>query len=107
MKRKINVTLTIIAMFAVVASTIGVTIVSYNLFENQVRNDLKITAELLDDTGIFDRAYSGRNEGASVNENYFKHLANEKLRITAIVLNSERLCERAQGRVSEPRTLSK
>ena len=65
MKRKINVTLTIIAMFAVVASTIGVTIVSYNLIENQVKNDLKVTAELLDDTGVFDSAYrSGRRERA-------------------------------------------
>ena len=84
MKRKINVTLTIIAMFAVVASTIGVTIVSYNLIENQVKNDLKVTAELLDDTGVFDSAYrSGRRE-IDVQEEHFSYLKNEKLRITWI-----------------------
>ncbi|MDO4393446.1 MAG: ATP-binding protein [Bacillota bacterium] len=84
MKRKINVTLTIIAMFAVVTSTIAIIIVSYNLFENQVRNDVRVSAELLDDTGVFDRAYSSRNRKITVKDKYFKHLTNERLRITWI-----------------------
>lgn len=76
MKRKINITLSLIALFAVLASTIGITLISYNLFESQVTNDLRIDAELLKDSGIFD------NKRSEIQPKQFRQITSEKLRIT-------------------------
>lgn len=76
MKRKINVTLSIIALFAVLVSMVGATSVSYNLFDKQVKKDLRIDAELLRDSGIFD---SGSE---SIGSGQFSRITGEKLRIT-------------------------
>lgn len=78
MKRKINLTLSLIALFAVIASTIGVTLVSYNLFEKQVRSDLRIDAELLKDSEIFDE------KNRIIDDDQFELVTSEKLRITWI-----------------------
>ena len=76
MKRKINITLSLIALFAVLASTIGVTFISYNLFEKQVTNDLRIDAELLKDSGILE------NKQRDIPSDQFKEITSERLRIT-------------------------
>lgn len=52
MKQKINLRLAIVAVIAVIATTVGVTFVYYNLFQTRVRNDLHTTAGLLADTGL-------------------------------------------------------
>lgn len=52
MKQKINVRLIWIAVIAVLVSTISITIIYYGLFKKQVRNDLRLQAELLRDSGI-------------------------------------------------------
>ena len=54
MKRKINTRLVLIAILAVLASTISTTIVYYNLFQRQIRSDLSVSAKLLKDTHYFE-----------------------------------------------------
>lgn len=54
MKKKINVSLASIAIIAVVVTLIGITIVYYNLYKQQVKGSLVINAKLLKDTGYFE-----------------------------------------------------
>ena len=54
MKKKINLQLVRIAILAVVATVIGITTVYYGMFQRQVRNDLKISANLLKDIHYFE-----------------------------------------------------
>ena len=54
MKNKINIRLVGIAILAIIATVIGITIVYYGLFQRQVRNDLAISAKLLKDTHYFE-----------------------------------------------------
>lgn len=72
MKKKINVRLIWIAILAVLAATVSITIIYYGLFKKQVRNDLRLQAELLRDTGVLQ---STEQE---------LHLDNDELRITWI-----------------------
>lgn len=53
MKKKINSRLIAIAILAVIATAIGITLLYYSLFQRQVQSDLRISAEALRDTGIF------------------------------------------------------
>ena len=53
MKKKINMSLVIIAVLAIAATVIGITIIYYNLFQKQVRADLRVSAKLLKDTHYF------------------------------------------------------
>ncbi len=80
MKQKINLRLALIAIIAVVASTIGVTAVYYNLFLQQVRSDLRINAELLRDSRIFDTVDSDGTDQADTS--LLGELENDDLRIT-------------------------
>ena len=57
MKQKINIRLAIIAVLAVVATTVGTTTIYYNLFKRQVRNDLRIEAELIRSMGLLQQIY--------------------------------------------------
>lgn len=54
MKRKINVRLVLIAILAIVATTISITVAYYSLFQKQIRKDLSISAKLLKDTHYFE-----------------------------------------------------
>lgn len=54
MKSKINVRLVGIAILAIIATVVGLTIVYYNLFQSQVRSDLAVSAKLLKDTHYFE-----------------------------------------------------
>lgn len=54
MKKKINLRLLGIAILAIIATVIGITIVYYSLFQRQVRRDLAISAKLLKDTHFFE-----------------------------------------------------
>ncbi len=54
MKSKINKRLVGIAILAVVATVIGITIIYYSLLEKQVRADLSVSAKLLKDTHYFE-----------------------------------------------------
>lgn len=56
MKNKINVRLVGIAILAIIATVIGITITYYSLFQKQVRADLVISAKLLKDTRYFESA---------------------------------------------------
>lgn len=60
MKQKINLRLFLIALIAVVVSTVAITFVYYDLFSRQVRADLKLHAELLNDTEIFQSMYDAK-----------------------------------------------
>ena len=77
MKQKINRRLFLIALIAVVASTIAITFVYYELFSRQVRQDLKIHAELLEAAGIFENSTVNSDELVKLNR-----LKNKNLRIT-------------------------
>ena len=54
MKKKINVRLILIAVIAVLSTAVSVTMVYYTIFEGQVRKDLRVNAQMLADTGVFD-----------------------------------------------------
>ncbi len=54
MKSKINKRLVGIAILAVVATVIGITIIYYSLLEKQIRADLSVSAKLLKDTHYFE-----------------------------------------------------
>ncbi|MCR5102300.1 MAG: two-component sensor histidine kinase [Butyrivibrio sp.] len=54
MKKEINIRLVGIVVLAILATVIGITIIYYNLFQRQVRNDLAISAKLLKDTNYFE-----------------------------------------------------
>ena len=77
MKQKINLRLFLIALIAVVASTVAITFVYYELFSRQVRQDLKIHAELLGDAGIFETSSIDSDEFGKLSR-----LKNNNLRIT-------------------------
>ncbi len=82
MKQKINLRLSFIALVAIIATTIGVTLVYYGLFQRQVRDDLKQCAWLLVETEVFQNAYE---EGVSSSAaQALSHLESDNLRITWI-----------------------
>ena len=56
--------LSLIALIAIITTTVGITSVYYNLFQRQVRNDLKQNAVLLVETELFQNAYSFGKESA-------------------------------------------
>ena len=85
MKQKINLRLSLIALFAVIATTVGITLVYYNLFQTQVKNDLRTNAQLLADTELFPKLYSEANgEAEKIDRNALVELDAENLRITWI-----------------------
>lgn len=54
MKRKINTRLVLIAIIAVVATMVSITIAYYGMFQRQIRSDLEVSAKLLKDTHYFE-----------------------------------------------------
>ncbi len=58
MKKKINIRLSLIALIAIITTAVGITMVYYNLFQRQVRNDLKQNAVLLVETDLVQNAYT-------------------------------------------------
>lgn len=54
MKRKINTRLVLIAIIAVVATMVSITIAYYGMFQRQIRSDLEVSAKLLKDTYYFE-----------------------------------------------------
>lgn len=80
MKQKINLRLGLIAFIAVITTTIGVTLVYYNLFQSQVRDDLKQNARLLVETEVFQNAY----QAGKVDASDLDHFHPGRLRITWI-----------------------
>ena len=54
MKSKINVRLVGIAILAILATVLGITIIYYSLFQRRVRDDLSVSAKLLRDTHYFE-----------------------------------------------------
>lgn len=66
-----------ISIIAIIASVVCITIVYYNLFENQIKNDLKISAQLLRDTRYFE---SVDIDASDININ----TDNDQLRVTWI-----------------------
>jgi len=67
MKQKINIRLGFIALVAILTTTVGITLVYYNLFQSQVRDDLKQNAWLLVETGVFQKAYEKNGEVDPIN----------------------------------------
>ncbi len=64
MKQKINLRLIGMSVVVAIVSVLSVTFVFYGLFQRQVRNDLRVNAEVLKATGIFDgtQAQEGVND---------------------------------------------
>lgn len=54
MKRKINLRFVLIAVLAILATTISIIVAYYSLFQKQVKDDLKVSAKLLKDTHYFE-----------------------------------------------------
>ncbi|MDD6037432.1 MAG: ATP-binding protein [bacterium] len=52
MKQKINIRLVLVAILSATMTMLGIVFISYSLFGEQVRKDLKATAEILAATGI-------------------------------------------------------
>lgn len=53
MKQKINLHLALVALVALVLTTLGVTRVYYDLFQQQVRKDLRVNAQMLSAAKVF------------------------------------------------------
>lgn len=62
MKNKINKRLVGIAVIAVIAAVVGITIIYYGLFQRQVRADLSVSAKLLKDTHYFESVNNDTDE---------------------------------------------
>ena len=56
MKQKINLRLIGIAVIAVLATAIGITFIYYGLFKKQVQAGLRTNAEVLMETGVFEKS---------------------------------------------------
>ena len=80
MKQKINLMMGIMALIAVVITVMGITVVYYEIFQNQVRGDLRQSAELLMETEVFQNAYDPQIDNTAVLE----QLRLDNLRITWI-----------------------
>ncbi len=84
MKRKINLYLIGISVAVVLAATICMTAVFYALFQRQVTADLRINAEVLKDTGLFDQSLIDEDEGAFFEALQGNLAKEEDLRVTWI-----------------------
>ena len=85
MKQKINLRLSLIALLAVIATTIGITLVYYSLFQAQVKDDLHTNAQLLADTELFQTLYANAGENADlIDRAALTGLNSDNLRITWI-----------------------
>ena len=59
MKKKINTQLIGIAILAILATAIGLTLVYFNLLDRQIKVDLKINADILRDVHYFETDANG------------------------------------------------
>lgn len=85
MKQKINLSLTLIALVAVLSAAFGITLVYYSLFQTQVKKDLALYTRLLADTGVFQTAYAGTEDvNAYVESAALVELKRDNPRITWI-----------------------
>lgn len=86
MKQKINLRLQIIAVIGVLATAICLTMINYNLFQKQVRNDLEVCAQVLKDTDLFQSIYEDavENDFKVINHSALRKLEADNLRITWI-----------------------
>ncbi len=66
MKKKINRSLIGLSIAVAVAAMLSMTAVFYSLFLRQVRNDLRVNAEVLKDTGLFDQRFAGEDPDARI-----------------------------------------
>ncbi len=82
MKRKINARLLLIALLVMAAATGSTTIAYYRMFRERVRNDLKVSAELLKDTHYFDPADTAAADAGAGKIDFSADM--EELRITWI-----------------------
>ncbi len=64
MKQKINMRLSLIALIAIVMTAFGLTLVYYNLFQVQVRDDLRQSARILVETELFQKDDASGKAGA-------------------------------------------
>lgn len=80
MKQKINIRLALIAVIAILATMIGVTLACYRQFQEQVFSDLRADAVLLQESGLFQKT----EEKELLVSNAFSKLEQEGLRITWI-----------------------
>ncbi len=80
MKQRINLRLSLIALIAILATAVGVTLVYYSLFQRQVQDDLKLNARLLVETGVFRETSGQENKKAD----RLDRLSSGNLRITWI-----------------------
>lgn len=77
MRQKINLRLFEIAILAVIATTISMTLIFYGLFQRQVQKDLKIDAILLKETGIFNvEVYEDKGEVNKTLEEQLNQMGN-------------------------------
>lgn len=81
-----------IAILAVLSTTIGITFIYYNLYQNRVKEDLRVAAELLLDSGVFEEFYVSSEENRVLGER-FKNITHDSLRITWIDAGGDVLCD--------------
>ena len=85
MKQKINLSLAVIALVAILATTVSIEYVSYKNFGRRVQKDLKVVTELLKETEVFQDAYTGTDRSrAGADVRNLNHFSSEDLRITWI-----------------------
>lgn len=98
MKQKINIQLGLIALIAVLTTTIGVTFVYYNLFQNRVKSDLHENVRLLAETELFQRLYDeAGGDAGRINREALALLNTDTIRITWISSNGTVLYDNDTG----------
>ncbi len=80
MKQRINYSLALIALIAIISATIAITFIFYGQFQAQVKKDLKQNAALLMETDVFQNAYADKSEISTV----LSDISSETFRITWI-----------------------
>ena len=87
MKQKINRHLIYIALIAIIFTALGITFIHYNLFKDQVRNDLKLHATILKDTNAFQKGDNKNGQNKYVDKTVLDHISDGQLRITRVAAN--------------------
>ncbi len=101
MKQKINLRLTLIALIAILATTIGVTLIYYRTFQKRVRTDLQVNADLLRSSGLFE----GENDVSNLEG--LAYLQNDHIRITWIRKDGRVLFDNDRDASSMPNHLDR
>lgn len=84
MRQRINLTLALISLVAIIAAAVGITLVYFGLFENRVKANLEVNAKLLMAAGFFQDPREADNKSWKLDPEALGAVETAQLRITWI-----------------------